>query len=126
MTIDTKESLEQINEISRQLLSRIHSIRINMQPQNNNPSVKSPEKNLEELPSNKGLIELVSERQTLISHLFEQNTAEELSSEKALLQEMLDLDNELTTNSALSKQETAELVLKLKKSKKVKKSYQKY
>jgi hypothetical protein len=89
-------------------------------------SSHSPQGNIEDLPENTELPKLVSERQTLITHLFEHNTAEELNSEAKLLQVMLTLDSELTTNSTLSKQELAEQVVKLKKSRKVKKSYQKY
>ena len=126
MTTNTKVSLKQINEVSRQLLSCIQSIRTNLEFSNNNTATNSPEENVEELPENTEIPKLVSERQTLITHLFEHNTAEELNSEAVLLQEMLTLDNELITTSAMTKQETAEQVVKLKKSKKIKKSYQKY
>jgi hypothetical protein len=121
VTADTKESIERINDVSRQLLSCIQSVRTSLKPSNN----KSIE-NTESLPSNKELSELSTARQTLITHLFEHNATEDISSETVLLQEMLALDSELTANSTLSKQELAEQVVKLKKSKKVKKSYQKY
>lgn len=130
MATDTKESIEKINEVSRQLLSCIQSVRTNLQPSNTNSPLNSPEDsskdNPDELTSNKELSVLAGIRHRLISYFFECNTLEELSSETALLQEMLALDNELRINSTLSKQELAEQVLKLKKSKKVAKSYQKY
>jgi hypothetical protein len=126
VTTNTKASLKQINEVSRQLLSCIQSIRTNLEFSNNNTATNSPEESVEELPENTELPKLVSERQALITYLFEHNTAEELNSEAALLQEMLTLDSELISRSTMTKQETAEQVLKLKKSKKIKKTYQKY
>jgi hypothetical protein len=118
----TKESLEKINEVSRQLLSRIQSIHMSIQsPENNVPVENSDDKQ-----SNTVLANLVSTRKTLITHLFEHHTAENISVQAILLQEMLALDTELTINSTTCKQEIAEQVLNLKKSKKVTKSYQKY
>lgn len=122
MTTDTKASIEKINDVSRQLLSCIQSVLISLQSSNNN----SPESKSEDPPSNKKLSDLSSTRQTLITRLFEQNTTEDLSSEIELLNEMVALDSQLTAKSTFSKQELAEQVVKLKKSKKVKKSYQKY
>tara|TARA_B100000809_G_scaffold115908_1_gene114068 strand:- start:2713 stop:3081 length:369 start_codon:yes stop_codon:yes gene_type:complete len=122
VTIDTKESIEQINEVSRQLLSRILSIHKSLQ----SPKKISPVEKTEDLLSNRELTDLASTRQKLITHLFEQNTTESISSQTVILQEMLVLDSELTTNSTICKQEIAEQVLKLKKSKKIVKSYQKY
>jgi hypothetical protein len=72
------------------------------------------------------LTELTEKRQILITNLFEQNTADNISSELALLQEMITLDSELTTNAKLSKQLITEQVIKIKKSNKVTKSYRKY
>jgi hypothetical protein len=126
VTTTTKSSLEQINDVSRQLLSCIQSISTSLEFSNNNTATNSPEENVEELPENTELPKLVSERQSLIMYLFEHNTAEELNSEAELLQEMLTLDSELIRSSTMTKQETAEQVIKLKKSKKIKKTYQKY
>lgn len=122
MTTDTKASIEKINDVSRQLLSCIQSVLLSLQSSNNN----SPENKSEDPPSNKELSDLSSTRQTLITRLFEQNTTEDLSSEIELLNEMVALDSQLTAKSTFSKQELAEQVVKLKKSKNVKKSYQKY
>ncbi|MBA6354506.1 MULTISPECIES: hypothetical protein [unclassified Colwellia] len=120
MPNNTKRFIEQINDISRQLLSRILSVQTSLQPTQNESSLESTE----ETPSNEELTDLVTARQILITDLFEQNTSEDISSHMSLLQEMLTLDSELTTNSASCKQEIAEQVLNLKKSKKVSKSYQ--
>ncbi|MBA6379047.1 MULTISPECIES: flagellar protein FliT [unclassified Colwellia] len=120
MPNNTKRFIEQINDISRQLLSRILSVQTSLQPTQNESSLESTE----EQPSNEELTDLVTARQILITNLFEQNTSEDISSHMSLLQEMLTLDSELTTNSASCKQEIAEQVLNLKKSKKVSKSYQ--
>ncbi|MBA6347366.1 hypothetical protein [Colwellia sp. BRX8-9] len=120
MPNNTKRFIEQINDISRQLLSRILLVQTSLQPTQNESSLESTE----EQPSNEELTDLVTARQILITDLFEQNTSEDISSHMSLLQEMLTLDSELTTNSASCKQEIAEQVLNLKKSKKVSKSYQ--
>jgi negative regulator of replication initiation len=117
---NTKRFIEQINDISRQLLSRILSVQTSLQPTQKESSLESTE----EQPSNEELTDLVTARQILITDLFEQNTSEDISSHMSLLQEMLTLDSELTTNSASCKQEIAKQVLNLKKSKKVSKSYQ--
>lgn len=120
MPNNTKRFIEQINDISRQLLSRILSVQTSLQPTQKESSLESTE----EQPSNEELTDLVTARQILITDLFEQNTSEDISSHMSLLQEMLTLDSELTTNSASCKQEIAKQVLNLKKSKKVSKSYQ--
>lgn len=122
MASNIKASIEKINEVSRQLLSRIMSMQVNLQSLENNSLVE----NIESQPSDKELTNLVSTRHLLITQLFEQNNAEEISAQTTLLQEMLTLDSKLATNSALCKQAVAEQVIKLKKSKKVTKSYQKY
>ena len=126
MATDTKSSIEKINDVSRQLLSCIQSLRTNLEYSNDNSSTNSPEEKVGKSPKNSELLKLVSERQTLITHLFEHNNAEKLNSEVVLLQEMFTLDSELITSSTMTKQETAEKVLKLKKSKQAKKSYQKF
>lgn len=72
------------------------------------------------------LNELMANRDSLIKSLFEKNTHEEISIELILLNEMLSLDTKLSSQSKAYKQVLAEQVIKLKKSKKVSKSYQKY
>jgi hypothetical protein len=121
----TKKRLEEINEVSRQLLSRILAMQTDSQvfPQEHglkNTKIQSID------DENKELTELTEKRQLLITDLFEQNTADSISSESELLQEMIALDSELTANAKLSKQAITEQMIKIKKSKKVTKSYQKY
>ncbi|PKH88725.1 hypothetical protein [Colwellia sp. Bg11-28] len=122
---NTKKSIQQINDVSRQVLSRILVMQTDSQvfPQEHglkNTKIQSID------DENKELTELTEKRQILITNLFEQNTADNISSELALLQEMITLDSELTTNAKLSKQAITEKMIKIKKSKKVTKSYQKY
>ncbi len=126
MPNNIKSSLEQINEVSRQLLSRILSLYNQSQvtPESNellNDESTSNSKVLE----NK-LTELMANRDSLVRSLFEKNTHEEITKELNLLNEMISLDSELSKQSKAYKQLLAERVIKLKKSKKVSKSYQKY
>lgn len=119
----TKKLFQEINEVSRQLLSRILVIQKNLQtsPQN----LKGDELESEN-KENEEVTELMENRQVLITTLFEQTSADNISSESDLLQEMIALDSELTLNAKLSKQTMTEQMIKIKKSKKITKSYQKY
>jgi len=128
----TKQALEKINEVSRQLLSRILDVQNSIQekPQIQdepiaNETIPNKQVNNEQITAQE-LTELMSERQSLISRLFEKKSTEEISLELNLLNEMVSLDNELSNKSQGCKQVLAEQVLKLKNSNKVKKSYQKY
>ena len=123
MTNRTKKLIERINEVSRHFLSRILAVQKNLQtsPQNlDNDDVHSVNK------ENKELTELMENRQTLITRLFEQNTAKDIHAEPELVLDMITLDNQLTANAELSKKVITEQVIKIKKSKKVAKSYKKY
>ena len=127
MSKDIKSSLEQINEVSRQLLSRI----LTLYNQSQEKTESSNESLNDELTSDSKTLEnkltkLVTKRDGLIRSLFEQNTHEEISTELNLLNEMFLLDAKLSKQSKAFKQLLAEQVIKLKKSKKVSKSYQKY
>jgi len=62
----------------------------------------------------------------LISELFEQNTKEDIANELTLVNEMVSLDGEITSKSQACKQMLSEQVIRLKKGKKVSKSYQQY
>lgn len=119
----TKKHLKEINEVSRQLLSRILAVQKDLQT-----SVQDLKSNevISANKENEELTELMEKRQILITQLFEQNTAEKISSEPELLQDMIALDSELTASSQLCKQAITEQVIKIKKSKKITKSYQKY
>lgn len=122
---NTKKSIEQINEVSRLLLSRILVMQTDSQVLPQERDLKNTEiQSIDD--ENEELTKLTEKRQILITHLFEQNTAESISSESELLQKMITLDSELTANAKLSKQVITEQVIKIKKSKKVTKSYQKY
>jgi hypothetical protein len=120
---NTKIAIKQINDVSRQLLSRLLIIQKSMQtsPQNlESDELQSANK------ENENLTELMENRQALITKLFEKNTADNISSESELLQEMIILDSELSSNAKLSKQAITEQMIKIKRSKKITKSYQKY
>lgn len=125
MAGNTQKLLEEINTVSRQILSRILTMEKNSQVLPQEQDLKSTEtpfiKN-----EYKELTKSIEKRQILITHLFEQNTAENISAESGLIQEMIALDNELTANAKLSKQAITERLIKMKKSKVAAKSYQKY
>lgn len=93
--------------------------------ENSNESLNDESASDSQITENK-LTELMANRDNLIHDLFEQNTHEEISIEFNLLNEMVSLDSKLSSQSKAYKKLLAEQVIKLKKSKKVSKSYQKY
>jgi len=115
----TKSKLEKINNVSRQLLSRIIEVERNLKNVN-----QAIEDDITEEPSD--ILILMENRQELISHFFNQYSLKEISSEELLINELHRLDQELTTASNACKKSIMEQVIKLKKSNKVTKSYQKY
>lgn len=122
---NTKKSIQQINDVSRQILSRILVMQTDSQVFSQEHGLKNTKiQSIDD--ENKELTELTEKRKILITNLFEQNTIDNISSESDLLQEMIALDSELTANAKLSKQVITEQVIKVKKSKKITKSYQKY
>ena len=137
MTNGVKESLKQINHVSRQLLSRIEDMQNDIQEKPQAQRDSSSDTQLtdnklldneltdSELPDNE-LTELASSRQSLITHLFEHNLLEEIKAQLPLLNEMTSLDAELSIKSQACKHALAEQVMKLKKSKKMARSYKKY
>lgn len=125
MAGNTQKLLEEINTVSRQILSRILTMQTNSQVLPQDQDLKSTEISFIN-DENKELTKLIEKRKILITNLFEQNTAENISAESGLIQDMIALDNELTANAKLSKQAITEQMIKIKKSKKVTKSYQKY
>ena len=127
MSNDIKSSLEKINEVSRQLLSRILTMYNKSQEktQNSDEDLNDESTSNSQTPENQ-LTEVMANRDSLIRSFFKQNTQEEISIELNLLNEMLSLDAKLSKQSKAYKQLLAEQVIKLKKSKKVSKSYQKY
>lgn len=125
MAGNTQKLLEEINTVSRQILSRILTMQTNSQVLPQDQDLKSTEISFIN-DENKELTKLIEKRKILITNLFEQNTAENISAESGLIQDMIALDNELTANAKLSKQAITERLIKMKKSKIVAKSYQKY
>jgi hypothetical protein len=115
----TKSKLEEINNVSRQLLSRITEVERNLK----NIS-QALEGDITEEPDD--IIILMENRQELISHFFNQHSLQEISLEELLINELHQLDQKLTTASNACKKSIMEQVIKLKKSNKVTKSYQKY
>lgn len=123
-------SLEAINELSRQLLSQLDIQRESAESgEQKTVLLNADEKtvldnNLQY--SDEEMASLVARRHTLIDLLFKTFTQEQLSIELQLVNEMVLLDNQLTSNSQRNKQALAAQVLKLKKSKKITSFYQKY
>jgi pantoate kinase len=123
---DIKHSLEQINEVSRQLLSRILSVQNITQEHTNVINESNNDSTTDSLIKDNELTQLMTQRERLISCLLKDTTTEQLAQELDLLNEMVSLDSELTNSSQSCKETLAAQVIKLKKSKKVTKSYQKY
>jgi len=121
-----KETLIEINTLSRQLLSRISDVQQSIDTAHdnstdeNNTSDKSAKIKDDELSS------LILQRQRLITQLFENHSKESIQSELALLNELVTLDATLSNKSQTCKNLLAQQVIKLKKSHKVASSYQKY
>lgn len=126
MPNESKKLLEQINEVSRQILS--HVLAVQNTVRNNTTMVnelEGKEPDSDEFMSEYALTELMSKRESLIHSLFKQKN-EEVAHEQDLLNEMLLLDSDLLNKSQACKETLAGQVIRLKKSKKVSKSYQKY
>jgi hypothetical protein len=122
----SKKLLEQIIEVSRQILS--HVLAVQNTVKNNTTMVnelEGEEPDSDEFMSEYALTELMSKRESLIHSLFKQKN-EEVAHEQDLLNEMLLLDSDLLNKSQACKETLAGQVIRLKKSKKVSKSYQKY
>jgi len=115
-------ALIEINALSRQLLSRV----VEVQQTLLSSSTMAPE--VDEYQSNAevDLGKLISKRQDLITLLFEENSKIALSAELKLINEMVSIDSQLTTQSQLCKTTLTQQVIKLKKSSKINNSYKKY
>ncbi|PCI56630.1 MAG: hypothetical protein COB45_04575 [Gammaproteobacteria bacterium] len=125
MTDCTKRHLEEINEVSRQLLSRILAAHADSQTNPQGGDLENPEGEPAKKESD-DIAKLTEKRHTLITQLFERNTPENISAESDLIEKMVALNNKLTANAKLCKQAITEQLIKIKKSNKVTKSYQKY
>ncbi len=126
MPSETKKLLEQINEVSRQILSHVLAVQSTVKKNSamvNKPNGEEPDN--DELMSEYALTELMSKRESLLHFLFKQKN-EEMALEQDLLNEMISLDSDLLSKSQACKEILAGQVIRLKKSNKVSKSYQKY
>jgi hypothetical protein len=121
---NTKQLLEQINEISRQLLSRILTVQKSTKKNITDADADAPDTNSS--ITEKELTDLMAKRDKLIRSLFKEKLTEDISKELSLLNEMISLDSELSSQSQACKKILANQVIRLKKSKKVTKSYQQY
>jgi hypothetical protein len=121
-------SLDAINEISRQLLSLFDINIENIKSEENKDYVKSTSVTPTEDSqlSDDTLANLVTKRHKLINQLFEDHTKESLSRHSELINEMISLDEKLKLQAQSNKQILTDKILKLKKSKKVSKLYNKY
>ncbi|NQY86543.1 MAG: hypothetical protein HRT51_02175 [Colwellia sp.] len=122
MANDPKQSLEQINELSRQLLSLILDVQNKIQEN----TIIINESNSNQSITEDALTELMSKRDKLIRFLFKQKTTDEIEQELTLLNEMVLLDSKLSSELQACKQILSDQVIRLKKRKKVAKSYQQY
>jgi hypothetical protein len=135
---DTKQLLEQINNISRQLLSRLlaaqKEIKANIltlskmtsEVSSDTSQLNDNEKTVNNIIDEEEINKLMSERDSLIKSTFQQNSSEKLAQESNLLNTMLSLDKQLLATSKEYKKTLTEHVIKLKKREKVSKYYQKY
>jgi len=125
---DVKATIESINELSQILLAQFDIQRESTE--GNVAQQTSTELSADSATTNQysdeKLLHLVASRDALIRQLFERYNQAQLSAELVLINEMVSLDNQLTSNSQRNRQALAEQVIKLKKSKKVTNLYQKY
>ena len=127
MPSEIKLKLEQVNNVSRQLLSLV--LNVQNKAQENAVVIDGSDSESSITSSSKSqdkIITLMSKRDELIRSLFTQNKANELEKELVLLNEMVALDEKLSSQSQVCKTILAEQVIRLKKGKKASKSYQKY
>ncbi len=129
MSSQLNKSLEIINELSRQLLSQFNlQIEDLEYGKKNQPLLDTSKVDIAidvRKYSDEQLAKLVTERHSLIHLLFKNYNQEQLSVELSLINEMVSLDNQLTSKSQRNKQYLATNVLKFKKNKKVVSLYQK-
>jgi len=127
MASGTKLALEQINKVSRQLLSRILAVQNKALEKTVMISESSGDKaNSNELLTEHAFTKLMTQRESLIKALFKQNSTNDITHELTLLNEMVSLDSELSSQSQACKQILSEQVMIIKRSKKAAKSYQQY
>ncbi len=125
MTNNVNAAINEINDISRQLLSRILAVLKKIEQKTEQSSPNASHENTDEITENE-LSALMSQRQKLINNLFNHYSQQELSNESDLLNQMSALDKKLSTSSQTCKQALANQIIKLKKRDQVAQSYQKY
>ncbi|MCI2284619.1 hypothetical protein L3081_16005 [Colwellia sp. MSW7] len=118
MTDSVIKSLTRINNISRQLLSRIQDLHADLQAPSQNQADEDDVNNSGEMIVDTELKELMLSRQRLITELFEQHALAEITAQHLLANEMKSLDGELLNLSQLYKHVLAEQVINIKKRKK--------
>lgn len=128
MKTKVKESLIEINDISRQILSRIQEVHEDVQEDNLKRTLTEADSDSTSSnpPMKTELSILLANRNILITQLFEHFTLQKIKEQPILLDELTSLDAELSQRSQLCKDALAAQVIKLKKSKKVANSYKKY
>lgn len=130
MSNDIKVSLDEINKVSRHLLSCLLAVKNALQESTSivDTSKTTPLNNTEhdKKVSQQYIEQLTANRDVLIHALFEQHNKEALAKELSLINEMVKLDNEISTNSTICKKILSQQVIKLKRSEKVSKKYQQY
>ena len=138
MSNDAKQLLEQINNISRQLLSRLLAAqkeikeniltlsKMTSEVSSDTSQLNDNERTVNNVIDEEEINKLMSERDSLIKSTFQQNSSEKLAQESNLLNTMLSLDKQLLATSKEYKKTLTEHVIKLKKREKVSKYYQKY
>jgi hypothetical protein len=125
---NTKNAIDTINEISRQLLS-LFDVNIESTNHKKNQNHEEPAAiiadDISQLSDDK-LADLVTKRDNLIHQLFDKYTQEELINDVDLINEMILIDQQLIEKSQINKTLLADQVLTLRKGKKVNKLYNKY
>jgi len=123
-----KTRLKNIADISQQALLQLE-IQVKNTITSNNENILTDNLSINEEQyqlNNEKLLNLLTKRQSLITQLFESYTQKQLSVELTMINEMVALDEQLTSLSQNNKQALAAQVTKLKKSSKVRNLYNKY
>jgi len=124
---DVKATIESINELSQILLAQFDIQRESTE--GNVAQQTSTELSADSATTNQysdeKLLHLVASRDALIRQLFERYNQAQLSAELVLINEMVSLDQQLTSKSLQNKQALSAQVLKLRKNKKITNLYQK-
>ena len=120
---EVASSLEAINTVSRLLLSQIKT---QVSPINETTNTVTETDHNQKPFTAEQLLNLVDERNTLITQLFNQHNQDELHEQLVLINEMVLLDGQITEESKQHKGLLGEQVIKLRKSQKASNLYKKY